>query len=363
MIERLTGLSLMLTAMPLMANEAPLLTMYIFNRQAADQVTVATPETDLASTDSSDNEPVLQMQVFSDEDKSDTDVIFSTVDEFAFNYQVDAGYRTEKLSWNVASPAGSPNPLTQVKWNDVTLWRLQGQFGISLPLGVLVKGRGSYGWTVSGSGQETSYAQDHRQRPFSQRDSDASSGYGWDLSLALGYPFTLKFAEQPWQLTLTPLAGYQWQKQRWDLNNGRDVLASGSGLRTNQHSLYNTRWRGPWLGMDMTLGFFSRHQWFSSFEHHWARYQASADWQQARQLQSQQSFQHQTDATGMVVSTGYRYRFPESVGISVSVDYARWRGGIGNEQLTLANGQGVNSQLNEVDREALGFNLGVNWDF
>jgi hypothetical protein len=150
-------------------------------------------------------------------------------------------------------------------------------------------------------------------------------------------------------LTLTPLVGYAWQKQK-------------NRLGLNQQNRYTSDWQGPWLGMEVALSLFERHFLFSNFQYHWADYHASADWQAASGLEHSTSFEHNATATGILASAGYRYKMSKEWGMKLAVDYQKWQTDSGNERL-FSEGITINSPLNRVERESMGVNLGVNFSF
>ena len=82
-----------------------------------------------------------------------------------------------------------------------------------------------------------------------------------------------------------------------------------------------------------------------------------------KDIQQPKSFEHKTDATGIVASAGYRYLTDDLWGLSVSVDYQKWEGDSGSETLYTVNDEQFNSKLNDVDWKSLGINLGVNLNF
>ncbi len=315
------------------AANPPTLTMHIFD-EAVPAATVAHAKPQTAS------DPVQNMVVFDDAPKP-APARSVTPRDFTFSYDVATGYQQEQLSWSTASPTGTPNPITQVAWNDIALTRLQTAFDITTPSGFSFKGMGNYGWVVDGSGQEQAYGNPAQTSPSNQ-------GYSWSGSLATGYQF--KLTRRNNALSVTPLVGYAWQKQKNTLGQA-------------QQNRYTSDWEGPWLGMNIALSLFDRHQLFSGFQYHWADYYATADWQSASGLQRSTSFIHNATATGIFATAGYRYKVSEQWGMKLAVDYQKWQTDSGNERLFLPNGTAVNSSLNSVRRESMGVNLGVNFSF
>lgn len=308
-----------------------------------------------------DNQVKVQEEIIQDKKSS------KSVEGFDFLYEVGTGYQQDRLNWNVASPTGSPNPSTEVKWDNIQRWRIHGLFDIYTPLGFAFKGRAGYAWTFNGSAQETNFLRDDRMAPFSRIDSDADDGNAWDASFGAGYRLKLGDPEKNsvWG-SLTPLAGYSYEEQKYKMKGGRQQIPN-SGLDSDQlrniDNTYVADWYGPWLGLDANLSLFDHHKLFSSFEYHWPTYRAKATWKPAPHLQHPRSFTHDADGSGYLASIGYRFQSSDLWGISLSADYLNMETDSGQENLFLSSGQVVESKLNEVKRESFGVNLGVNIAF
>lgn len=347
---------------PLSSGE-PELHMVVFDAgEAAASKTPPPPSGEnLKLTYKDDNQVEVQEEVMPDNKSS------MSVEGFDFLYEVGTGYQQDRLNWNVASPTGSPNPSTEVQWDNVQRWRIHGLFDIYTPMGFAFKGRAGYAWTFNGSAQETSFLHDDRAAPFSRIDSDADDGSAWDASLGAGYRLKLGDPDKNsvWG-SLTPLAGYSYEEQKFKMKGGRQQVPN-SGFDSDQlrniDNTYVADWYGPWLGLDANLSLFDHHKLFSSFEYHWPTYRGKATWKPAPHLEKPRSFTHDADGTGYMASVGYRFQSSDLWGISLSADYLNMETDSGRENLFLSNGQVVESTLNEVNRESFGVNLGVNIAF
>lgn len=281
-------------------------------------------------------------------------------------YDLNTGYQRERMSWNVAAPNGSPNPLTEAKWNDQERWGFNTMIEIVAPTGLAIKSHAGYAGTYSGKAQETSFASDGYQNPFSQIDSNADDGYAFDGNVGLGYQFLLGHPQRDkvW-FAATPLTGYAYRQQKYVMSDGQQTFSGlGSDALAGKENTYISTWHGPWLGIDMKLSILQHHELFTSFEHHWIiDYEGEGEWQQAANLLQPDSFTHNADGTGYLASIGYRYRTSDLWGVSVSFDYQNWNTDPGTETLHYSTGQTVTSVLNRVERETFGVNLGFNVAF
>lgn len=343
-------------------DEIPL-KMHIFPEEKSDLTLVNEAVTE--------PEPEIHMTIFTaDEEQVSEQLSYkdnNDDDEFSFFYYLDSGYQNDSFNWSVASPTGTPDTLTEVEWKNLSLVGFDVGFTMSMPYNLVFKGDARYAWTVAGNSRQTSFLRDGRTRPFSSIENDSDDGYAWYGSFALGYALDFgSMIHDPVAFNFTPLAGYSWRKQNLKADNGREQLAGfilSNPETRNLENSYSARWDGPWLGADMTLSAFQHHQIFSSFQHHWADYKAEGHWRQSPELQQPKSFEHNTDATGIVASAGYRYLTDELWGVSVSIDYQNWESESGKETLFTINENQFNSRLNEVERESFGINIGVNMDF
>ena len=331
--------------------EFPPLNMHVFSDDSHLLSAPPEPET-MAAYDGSD----FQMVVFSDElPKGDAGIPEAQAtdernDDFSFYYELSSGYQRDNVSWNVASPApsGSSSPTLEAEWKEISMWRLDGRFDIRTPVGAVVKGTARYARVLDGTAGQTVYLGDNRTLPFAQTQGSSEDGYVLGGSIGGGYRFTI--GNGPVRAALTPLGGYAFERQKLT-------------LPANSTSRYVAEWQGPWLGVDGNIAWLDAHELFASFEHHWADYEADAESSQGGVGAQPLSFKHTTDATGWKGLVGYRYNTGDVWGMSLTFDYQRWDGEPGIERAALADGVQVESNLNEVTRESLGVNLGVNLKF
>ena len=355
-------------SIPVICEAGNTLTMHVFD----ENDTVQTVEPIAVEEPSRNGEKKLEMVIFANDEPTshvanpidhEMPATRTTSNDFVFNYEFDTVYQQDELSWQVSAPTvGGVSSGNQTKWKTDSAG-IGAAFDIHTPIGMIFKGGGTYVWTVDGSGQEIGYlGEGAKNKPFSNVRSNASDGYGWDLSLATGYEF--KFGTPRNHLAVTPLAGYAWQERKDTLSNGKQQIAgfSGSALSNNEN-IYLSNWSGPWLGLDLELTFLKKHQLFSDMEYHWAAYKANANWQQVADLKHPDSLAHNGDATGVLASAGYRYKLSKELAMKIAVDYQRWQVDNGQEIMRLSDETKINSTLNKISREALGVNLGVNYSF
>ena len=323
----------------------------------------------VANSSVENNEPKMQMVIFTaDEEQAGSDAsYYEEEDSYSFSYYLDSSYQQDSVSWSVASPTGRPDTLTEMQWDNLSMMGVDVGFKAEMPYNLVLKGDAGYAWEISGDSRQVFYARDGKTQPFSDISGDTEKSYSWHGSFALGYALDFGLSDNsPVSFNLTPLVGYAWREQNLKSNHGQQRLEEFNPVdpeSLDQQNSYSTSWYGPWLGADLTLIAFKKHQLFSSFQHHWADYKAEGHWRQSQDLQQPKSFEHEADATGVVASAGYRYLTDDDWGLSISVDYQNWNAESGSETLYTNNDEQFNSQLNEVDWESVGVNLGVNVRF
>lgn len=331
------------------SGEFPPLNMHVFSDDSHLLPAPSEPQT-MAAYDGSD----FQMVVFSDElpagnaGMPEAQATDERNEDFSFYYELSSGYQRDDVSWNVASPApsGSSGPAIEAEWKDIDMWRLDGRFDIRTPIGAVAKGAARYARVLDDSVGQTVYLGDNRTLPYAQTQSVSDDGYVLGGSIGAGYRFTI--GNGPVRAVLTPLGGYAFERQKLT-------------LPVNSASDYVAEWQGPWLGVDGNIAWLDAHELFASFEHHWADYEA--EWRQSDGSAQPLSFKHTTDAAGWKGLVGYRYNTSDVWGMSLTFDYQRWDGDPGTERAVLVDGIQVESNLNEVTRESMGVNLGVNMKF
>ncbi len=262
--------------------------------------------------------------------------------DFSVLMATDIGYQQERMTWSVVAAPGLADPLVTSQWDNIDMMRIKGRLDLASPSGAVIRTEADYAWTLSGNGQQKSFGE-------SSGSNLANDGYSWNASAGLGYRFRFKYPETV-GYSLTPLAGYAFHRQRFTLQGA-------------EQNTYDADWAGPWLGMDATLNWLDDHELFASAQQHWARYRGTGNWRQLADVSHPDSFQHKANATGMYGAVGYRYRSPRAWGLSLSMDYQQWQADSGQEQFYLSSGSVIESPLNNISREALGVNLGMNWKF
>ncbi|MBA3722376.1 MAG: autotransporter domain-containing protein [Parachlamydiaceae bacterium] len=197
--------------------------------------------------------------------------------------EVGVGYRRDKFHWETNNSLVNDVPTrSKIEWRDLNIW----QIGIGGKYvtcdNLYFRGYADYGWITSGKARNTEFAIGDSSISGASADFNSSSnssnrskkGHVYDASLAVGYVF--KLCDD--SFGIAPVLGYSWHGQHLNLNSftapvvGDSSLSSESG--SSSKNKFNTRWNGPFLGLDFDYRFCCEWSVFASYEYHWARYHA-----------------------------------------------------------------------------------------
>jgi hypothetical protein len=297
--------------------------------------------------------------------------------------QFGAGYRHDRLDWNIAgTPQGTnPNVLSELSWDGLAIYqaRAKGKLVVESDkfpyFDTCLKGSIGYGWIVDGRNQDSDFAGDNRTLEFSRSRNNADDGSVFDVSLALGPRFRVR--EE--RLTITPLVGLSYHEQNLILTDGVQTISDqaaadaffGPGELMLQplgpfpglDSSYETRWKGPWVGVDLEIRPSDRLTLAASAEYHWADYEATADWNLRADFAHPASFTHQARGEGILLSAAADLALAERWSVELSYDFADWQADDGTDRVLFADGSVGVTRLNEVNWRSQAVLLGVTYRF
>ena len=284
---------------------------------------------------------------------------------FAFNN----GYRADDLDWNIAgdSTGNNPNILSELSWNDLKIYQAKADGRVILDWFYL-RGSIGYGWILDGENQDSDYGADNRTLEWSRSNNSADNGNVMDASVGMGYPFE----PGPGWLRMTPLLGYSFHEQNLTMTNGEQTLSDSSisiplfgispspvGPISGLNSTYESNWKGPWAGIDLSIEASRSLNLFGSFEYHWANYEAEANWNLRTDFAHPKSFEHIANGKGIVVSGGGTYAIDKHWLISANVDYQKWSTDAGTDRTFFSSGATSITRLNEVNWSSFAALLGI----
>lgn len=278
---------------------------------------------------------------------------------FQTTVALDAGYRRDSLRWSIAGDLSgtlSPNVLSELTWDDVEIAQLSLGWKLDTPEGVQLRAKAAYGWIYDGRNRDSDYLGDDRTLEFSRSENDTQDDDVLDLALAIGYRLTHRLERS--RLHVIPLLGLSRHEQRLRITNGFQALPP-LGPFPGLDSTYRTKWDGPWLGIELASDSASGAGGFLRLEHHWADYNATANWNLRDDFQHPRSFEHEADGKGFVASLGFSRSIRKGWSTRVSFDYQRWRSDPGIDRVYFANGAVAVTRLNEVRWTSRAVSIGI----
>lgn len=220
------------------------------------------------------------------------------------NVQVSAGYRCDTLNWNIAGVHNRPNVLSELKWTNLQMYQLGAQAEAYLCDQWLIRLEGEYGQLLNGKVQDSDYNKNHRRGEYSRFDCDADKGEVFDLRASIGFFYNL-FCDE---FFITPLIGYSYAEQHLRMFDGHVKIFDGERVNVHVpdlHSNYRTKWRGPWLGLELNYLYNCAWNLFGGAEYHWVKFQGTGHWNLRPEFYD--DFQHRANGTGIKGYIGAQY--------------------------------------------------------
>lgn len=275
-------------------------------------------------------------------------------------FDLNAGYRTDKLNWNIASDLSgtvTPNVLSELTWDTLRIAQLSGGLQLTGADGLHFRATADYGWIYAGNNQDSDYLGNNRTLEFSRTNNDASGDNVWDMSLAFGYRF--RYVQDRTPTYLIPLVGYSRHAQNLRITSANQTIPA-TGPVPGLNSTYQSRWQGRWIGVEFLTDVPSDVNAYFRLEHHWADYSAEANWNLRADLEHPRSFEQDANGTGNIVSVGF-LTVPKSSrwSIRVGLDYQRWTTDPGINRAYFTDGTIGATRLNSVEWKSWALSLGL----
>jgi hypothetical protein len=162
--------------------------------------------------------------------------------------------------------------------------------------------------------------------------------------------------------------GFSYSEQNLTMKDGVQVLSQPPqtqpiGPIVGLDSTYDTKWYGPWAGVDLSFNASDKILLFAGFEYHWADYKAEANWNLRTDLAYPKSFEHEADGTGILITAGGDYIFAAPWSLGLEVNYQDWSTDAGIDRQFNSDGTMAVTRLNEVNWESFAIMLRVTYRF
>jgi len=289
-------------------------------------------------------------------------------DSFGYskNIRLDtrSGYRKGNLNWNIAAPDYSPNILSELQYDDLTIY--EAGFDVKAVVNKLYsKASISFGKIAEGTGTDSDYQENDRNSIYSQSESSLSDEIQ-DLSIGFGYQ--VDFLKN--RLLVAPHVGLSYHTQKIRQTDGIQTITLSDDLPppssreiSGLNSTYESNWRTVFAGFDLDCEIIYQIHMIASIEYHTASFKAYADWNLRDDFAHPVSFMHEADGQGTSMNVGINRLFAERWLIGLTYGWQVWDTDPGTDTLYWSGGGATRSTLNEVNWESRSVNLSIGYNF
>ncbi len=287
-------------------------------------------------------------------------------------FSLTAGYRHDDLRWSIAGNlhGDSPDVQSELEWSDIEIYQIKLANRSVIHDRLYLRWHLGYGTVASGDNRDSDYRGDHRTDEYSRSINGVDGNAVWDASIGIGPRFTFFDAA----VAVCPVLGYAVSKQDFNIVDGFQVLTDDPAQRplgpiTGLDSTYETRWRGPWLGVDLNLstplsrGPFTELGITISAAYHWIDYDADADWNLREEYRHPTSFTHTAKGHGLTAETIIGLAIDRQWRFTVGINVTRMRTDPGEDRVYFTDGTIAETRLNEVRWRSMGIEAGVGYRF
>ncbi|UCG14184.1 MAG: TonB-dependent receptor [Deltaproteobacteria bacterium] len=285
---------------------------------------------------------------------------------------LSVGYRLDEFDWNIAgnNNGNNPNVLSELTWDDLEIFQVKIALETIISKVLYVRGSFDYGWILDGVNQDSDFSGDNRTLEWSRSNNSADDGNVLDASLGFGYQFRL--AKDKFRIT--PLVGFSYHEQNLTITDGVQTVSEPAlappgvsppplGPFAGLDGTYDAEWIGPWVGIDLLFRPNEKLSIITTFEYHWAYYEAKANWNLRTDLAHPKSFEHDANGDGIFISAGFYYAVDDQWSVDLILSYQDWSTDQGTDRIFFADGTQSETQLNEVNWQSCAIMLGFAYRF
>lgn len=287
---------------------------------------------------------------------------------------------SDDVSFTVAAdPSGSvtPNILSDVRWDDMETWILEGDLRLGLTDRLRLVADFGLGAIRDGRAMDRDFDGDNRTDEFSRSTARVDGKHHTHLNVGLGYEFSKSFELPLWRIgessrrvalasdiSFSPEIGYSYIKKEISFTDGIQLIPD-EGPFQGLNSSYDPTWSGSYIGFDSQFRIF-RGLFISAAARYWIDVTAEADarWNLRSDLQQlPSSFSQSADASGTMFQSGFSWVFRNGNSISVSYRHSKFESDAGVDETTTAQGERFATRLNELEWRNHGWMIGFEWAF
>lgn len=273
--------------------------------------------------------------------------------------EVGGAWREAALSWDIASdPQGTqtPNVLSALAWQDVTVLDLVAALECRLPNRLFVRVDGTLGNPVSGTMTDSDYAGDNRQNEIRRSTAEVNGKRALQGAWAFGRDWQVT---RHWRMQTALGAGFS----TLELNNEQGYLhvdvehPEDTGSIQGLDSDYNAYWSGLFGRVGL---FREQDGWLMGgvyTVYPQAHYDASARWNLRTDLAQPKSFDQEATGDGSLIELRVGHEVMPTHWLYLSWRDESWRASNGTDRLYRSGQAPAATRLNHVKLESTAWAL------
>lgn len=273
------------------------------------------------------------------------------------DFNVAVGSRADELRWDIASSTGTPNIISELRWDALKMAYFSAQLTTGFDAMVLKAAFGR-GEINSGKNQDSDYGADNRGCEFSRSNNDASIGNAQDFEFMVGF----EFPGLVWGNTqIVPFMGYGQHDLNLTMRQGMQTISNAACLPAGLegfppplgpipglNSSYDAEWSGLILGGEAYFDATEQLRITAKYLRRVINYEANANWNLRADLEHPVSFSQSANGYGNVFSLAARYQVDERIAFGVLYEFENYRTDPGSDFVFGSDGGLGFTVLNEV---------------
>jgi len=241
------------------------------------------------------------------------------------SFELGAGYRIDRLRWNIV-PERHPQVETENRWEDLRSVQVSAAARYTNCYNFLFRGLADIGEIYHGTEKRIISIED---RDLIHARSKANTGEVFDLSGGIGYTFHFLCDRS----TISPIVGYSYHQQHVRMNQlllTRNDFDDRCPRDKHFRSIYHARWKGPFVGFELTFWMLCNIQLYGGAEYTWAHYRGTG--RRHFRIEIVDQIKQHAEGRGEVFNLGIRYEITPNFMLSVLGNYQAWRTWSGHER-------------------------------
>lgn len=273
------------------------------------------------------------------------------------------GLRQDDLSWSIADVDGTPDILSELKFDDISSLEIGAELDLRAPVGFEAQIALSYGEILDGSNRDSDYSGDDRTEEWSRSDNTVEGDDVWDTSIGIGWGFDWVDKGSGRSARFIPMLGYSVHQQNLRLTDAEQTVETPGltpplGPFDGLNSSYQSEWRGPWIGLHSLYEGSARWSMALDLEFHWGDYEAVADWNLRDDFQHPRSFEQEADGRGLSLRLEGIRQLGRLSDLTLRLGLEDWETDAGNDRVYLADGSVVGTRFNGAQWQSLSLDVG-----